>query len=147
MVPRDGGEISILDDSCSTSITVPGDSCEVRLVLVNTGDSAALFNISLSGIPEWIYVQHNLNAVELERGEASNPISVVSLVKEDTLYNLSSRISLTLSIGDWSPGEVSFEVKSGALFSWTLEGFEEDNDSGNTTASWTLKTLEIPLTV
>ena len=139
MVPREGGEISILDDSCSGSITVPGDSCEVRLVLVNTGDSAALFNISLSGIPEWIYVQHNLNAVELERGEASNPISVISLVKEDTLYNLSSRISLTLSIGDWSPGEVSFEVKSGALFSWTLEGFEEDNDSGNTTASWTLK--------
>jgi len=138
VVPRDGGEISILEDDCSTSIVIPGNTCEVRVVLVNTGDSQASFRISLSGVPEWINTQPEMDIIELQRGESSDPISVVCQVKEDTLYNLTSSISITLSIGDWSPGEVSFEVKSGAIFSWSLGEFEEDIDSGNLTASWTL---------
>lgn len=138
VVPRDGGEISILEDDCSTSIVIPGNTCEVRVVLVNTGDSQASFRISLSGVPEWINTQPEMDIIELQRGESSDPISVVCQVKEDTLYNLTSSISITLSIGDWSPGEVSFEVKSGAIFSWSLGEFEEDIDSGNLTASWTM---------
>ena len=117
MVPREGGEISILEDGCSTSNIIPGDACEVRVVLVNTGDSPTSFRISLSGIPEWINLHTEMDFVELQRGESSDPISIVCQVKEDTLlHNLTSRIAITLSIGDWSPGEVSFEVKSGALF-------------------------------
>ena len=138
VVPRDGGEISILEDGCSTSNVIPGNTCEVRVVLVNTGDSQASFRISLSGVPEWINTQPEMDIIELQRGESSDPISVVCQVKEDTLYNLTSSISITLSIGDWSPGEVSFEVKSGAIFSWSLGEFEEDIDSGNLTASWTM---------
>ena len=138
VVPRDGGEISILEDDCSTSIVIPGNTCEVRVVLVNTGDSQASFRISLSGVPEWINTQPEMDIIELQRGESSDPISVVCQVKEDTLYNLTSSISITLSIGDWSPGEVSFEVKSGAIFSWSLGEFEEGIDSGNLTASWTM---------
>tara|TARA_B100000212_G_scaffold226654_1_gene172099 strand:+ start:869 stop:2971 length:2103 start_codon:yes stop_codon:yes gene_type:complete len=138
VVPRDGGEISILEDDCSTSIVIPGNTCEVRVVLVNTGDSQASFRISLSGVPEWINTQPEMDIIELQRGESSDPISVVCQVKEDTLYNLTGSISIILSIGDWSPGEVSFEVKSGAIFSWSLGEFEEDIDSGNLTASWTM---------
>ncbi|MEC9076019.1 MAG: hypothetical protein VYA94_03955 [Candidatus Thermoplasmatota archaeon] len=138
VVPRDGGEISILEDGCSTSNIIPGDACEVRVVLVNTGDSPTSFRISLSGIPEWINLHPEMDFVELQTGESSDPISIVCQVKEDTLHNLTSRITITLSIGDWSPGEVSFGVKSGALFSWSLGGFEEDIDSGNLTGSWTV---------
>jgi len=138
VVPRDGGEISILEDGCSTSNVIPGNMCEVRVVLVNTGDSQASFRISLSGVPEWINTQPEMDIIELQRGESSDPISVVCQVKEDTLYNLTSSISIILSIGDWSPGEVSFEIKSGAIFSWLLGEFEEDIDSGNLTASWTM---------
>ena len=76
VVPRDGGEISILEDGCSTSNIIPGDACEVRVVLVNTGDSPTSFRISLSGIPEWINLNPEMDFVELQRGESSDPISL-----------------------------------------------------------------------
>ena len=67
VVPREGGEISILEDGCSTSNIIPGDACEVRVVLVNTGDSPTSFRISLSGIPEWINLHPEMDFVELQK--------------------------------------------------------------------------------
>ena len=107
------------------------------MVLVNTGDSPTSFRISLSGIPEWINLHTEMDFVELQRGESSDPISIVCQVKEDTLHNLTSRIAITLSIGDWS--RERFLLRSNlVLFSWSLGGFEEDIDSGNLTGSWTV---------
>ncbi len=139
IVSREGGDISILEDGCSSSETIPGDTCEVKLILANTGDSLASYQISASGTPEWVNLEYSSDIIELQSGEFSDVISVLCRVKEGTIYNQNGQISIRMLIGDWSPGEVSFGVKSGALFSWSLEGSEESLEEGNLTIYWAVR--------
>ena len=139
IVSREGGDISILEDGCSSSETIPGDTCEVKLILANTGDSLASYQISASGTPEWVDLEYSSDIIELQSGEFSDAISVLCRVKEGTIYNQNGQISIRMLIEDWSPGEVSFGVKSGALFSWSLEGSEESLEEGNLTIYWTVR--------
>ena len=138
IISREGGDISIIEDECTSSNTIPGDVCEVGVVLTNTGDAQESFLISISESPEWIDLQLETNVIQLQKGDSSDTIKIICRVKENTPYNLTSQITIRLFIGDWSPSMVSFEVKSGALFSWSSEQTEEIVESGNLTVSWVM---------
>ena len=139
IVPRVGGEIETSGDGCSGLETVPGESCEIILVITNTGDVSSVFELNILGEEDWVDVELGASRFTIGSGNAISGISINTTVAGGTDFGKIANITVQLIVDDWSPGHVSFSVISGERFEWTLEMASSELTGGNNlTSTWTL---------
>ena len=141
IVPRIGGVISISEDGCTMVEVLPGDYCEMEIIVTNTGDSVTLFDLDVMDIPEWATVDYRNDIFSLQPGSSSETITISCYVMEEASSGLLAEVTIRLMIGDSPTDNINFNLISGARYSWGMEvSYHLDHDN-NLTAIWTMTNL------
>ena len=141
IVPRIGGVISISGDGCTMVEVLPGDYCEMEIIVTNTGDSVTLFDLDVMDIPEWATVDYRNDIFSLQPGSSSETITISCYVMEEASSGLLAEVTIRLMIGDSPTDNINFNLISGARYSWGMEvSYHLDHDN-NLTAIWTMTNL------
>lgn len=141
IVPRIGGVISISEDGCTMVEVLPGDYCEMEIIVTNTGDSVTLFDLDVMDIPEWATVDYRNDIFSLQPGSSSETITISCYVMEGASSGLLAEVTIRLMIGDSPTDNINFNLISGARYSWGMEvSYHLDHDN-NLTAIWTMTNL------
>ena len=141
IVPRIGGVISISGDGCTMVEVLPGDYCEMEIIVTNTGDSVTLFDLDVMDIPEWATVDYRNDIFSLQPGSSSETITISCYVMEGASSGLLAEVTIRLMIGDSPTDNINFNLISGARYSWGMEvSYHLDHDN-NLTAIWTMTNL------
>ena len=141
IVPRIGGVISISEDGCTMVEVLPGDYCEMEIIVTNTGDSVAQFGLEVMDIPEWATVDYRNVIFSLQPGSSSETITISCYIIEGVSSGLLAEVAIHLMIGDWSIDNVNFNLISGAKYSWGMEVSYHLDQDNNLTAIWTMTNL------
>ncbi len=141
IVPRIGGTISITQDGCTMAEVIPGDYCEIEVVVTNTGDSDSQFSLDVIDIPEWATIDYRNDVFSLQPGSSSETMTISCNIIEGSSSDLFAEVTINLKIGEWSPGNVIFNLNSGTIYSWEMEMSYQINEDNNLTAIWTMTNL------
>tara|TARA_B110000196_G_C21153124_1_gene671116 strand:- start:3096 stop:5990 length:2895 start_codon:yes stop_codon:yes gene_type:complete len=146
IVPRSGGNLELNNVDCQFE-TSPGETCRTELIVENTGDITYDFELKIKQIPEWINVNLSQNQLSLNAGEINNQIYLNVSIKNGTPSGEVTDLIVELWVDGWNPSSISFQVKSGDYFDWSLveelyeHNYDYENRVVNVSASWTLTNI------